>query len=156
MMLDTWHTLLDFQISHVSILPIRANMSSWQKLDKMSIIKSHILDDNILSLAIGAGLTGFECHNDVPFVTGERLYVWPHDDNKQFSPAFGLKDRQTRNTYGFCCKLLVEGFPLISYVTYTHLFFLLFVCCTCSVSRWRPQKVDKRRVLEYTHGLFIT
>jgi hypothetical protein len=27
---------------------------------------------------------------------------------------------------------------------------------TCSVSRWRPQKVDKRMVLEYTHGLFIT
>ncbi len=26
----------------------------------------------------------------------------------------------------------------------------------CSVSRWRPQKVDKRMVLEYTHGLFIT
>jgi hypothetical protein len=33
-------------------------------------------------------------------------------------------------------------------------------CCIgysyCSVSRWRPQKVDKRMVLEYTHGLFIT
>jgi hypothetical protein len=27
---------------------------------------------------------------------------------------------------------------------------------SCSVSRWRPQKVDKRMVLEYTHGLFIT
>ncbi len=27
---------------------------------------------------------------------------------------------------------------------------------TCSLSRWRPQKVDKRMVLEYTHGLFIT
>jgi hypothetical protein len=27
---------------------------------------------------------------------------------------------------------------------------------TCSVSRWRPQKVDKRMVLEHTHGLFIT
>jgi hypothetical protein len=26
----------------------------------------------------------------------------------------------------------------------------------CSVSRWRPQKVDKRMVLEYTHGVFIT
>ncbi len=26
----------------------------------------------------------------------------------------------------------------------------------CSVSRWRPQKVDKRMVLEHTHGLFIT
>jgi hypothetical protein len=26
----------------------------------------------------------------------------------------------------------------------------------CSVSLWRPQKVDKRMVLEYTHGLFIT
>jgi hypothetical protein len=26
----------------------------------------------------------------------------------------------------------------------------------CSVSRWRPQKVDKPMVLEYTHGLFIT
>ncbi len=26
----------------------------------------------------------------------------------------------------------------------------------CSVSRWRPQKVDKCMVLEYTHGLFIT
>jgi hypothetical protein len=26
----------------------------------------------------------------------------------------------------------------------------------CSVSRWRPHKVDKRMVLEYTHGLFIT
>jgi hypothetical protein len=26
----------------------------------------------------------------------------------------------------------------------------------CSASRWRPQKVDKRMVLEYTHGLFIT
>jgi hypothetical protein len=25
-----------------------------------------------------------------------------------------------------------------------------------SVSRWRPQKVDKRMALEYTHGLFIT
>jgi hypothetical protein len=24
----------------------------------------------------------------------------------------------------------------------------------CSVSRWRPHKVDKRMVLEYTHGLF--
>ncbi len=23
-------------------------------------------------------------------------------------------------------------------------------------SRWRPHKVDKRMVLEYTHGLFIT
>jgi hypothetical protein len=23
---------------------------------------------------------------------------------------------------------------------------------TCSVSRWRPQKVDKRMVLVYTHG----
>jgi hypothetical protein len=29
-------------------------------------------------------------------------------------------------------------------------------CAYCSVSRWRPQKVDKRMVLEYTHGLFIT
>ncbi len=48
----------------------------------MSIMKSHLLDDNILSLAIGTGLTGFECHNDVPFVTGERLHVWPHDDIK--------------------------------------------------------------------------
>jgi hypothetical protein len=28
--------------------------------------------------------------------------------------------------------------------------------CHCSVSRWRPHKVDKRMVLEYTHGLFIT
>jgi hypothetical protein len=27
---------------------------------------------------------------------------------------------------------------------------------TCSVSRWRPQKVDKRMYLDYTHGLFIT
>jgi hypothetical protein len=27
---------------------------------------------------------------------------------------------------------------------------------SCSVSRWRPQKVDKRMVLEHTHGLFIT
>jgi hypothetical protein len=26
----------------------------------------------------------------------------------------------------------------------------------CSASWWRPQKVDKRMVLEYTHGLFIT
>ncbi len=26
----------------------------------------------------------------------------------------------------------------------------------CSVSRWRPQKVDKRMYLDYTHGLFIT
>jgi hypothetical protein len=26
----------------------------------------------------------------------------------------------------------------------------------CSVSRWRPHKVDKRMVREYTHGLFIT
>jgi hypothetical protein len=26
----------------------------------------------------------------------------------------------------------------------------------CSVSRWRPQKVDKRMVLKHTHGLFIT
>jgi hypothetical protein len=26
----------------------------------------------------------------------------------------------------------------------------------CSVSWWRPHKVDKRMVLEYTHGLFIT
>jgi hypothetical protein len=26
----------------------------------------------------------------------------------------------------------------------------------CSVSRGRPHKVDKRMVLEYTHGLFIT
>ncbi len=26
----------------------------------------------------------------------------------------------------------------------------------CSVSRWRPQKVDKRMVLDHTHGLFIT
>jgi hypothetical protein len=26
----------------------------------------------------------------------------------------------------------------------------------CSVSRWRPQKVDKCMVLEHTHGLFIT
>ncbi len=26
----------------------------------------------------------------------------------------------------------------------------------CSVSRWRPQKVDKRMVLEHTHGFFIT
>ncbi len=26
----------------------------------------------------------------------------------------------------------------------------------CSVSRWRPHKVDKCMVLEYTHGLFIT
>jgi hypothetical protein len=28
--------------------------------------------------------------------------------------------------------------------------------CYCSVSRGRPHKVDKRMVLEYTHGLFIT
>ncbi len=31
-----------------------------------------------------------------------------------------------------------------------------FYICWCSVSRWRPQKVDKRMVLEHTHGLFIT
>ncbi len=30
------------------------------------------------------------------------------------------------------------------------------LCDNCSVSRWRPHKVDKRMVLEYTHGLFIT
>jgi hypothetical protein len=33
---------------------------------------------------------------------------------------------------------------------------MLHHCTTCSLSRWRPQKVDKRMVLEYTHGLFIT
>jgi hypothetical protein len=27
---------------------------------------------------------------------------------------------------------------------------------SCSVSQWRPQKVHKHMVLEYTHGLFIT
>ncbi len=37
------------------------------------------------------------------------------------------------------------------------LFALLYpLQYTCSVSRWRPHKVDKRMVLEYTHGLFIT
>jgi hypothetical protein len=35
---------------------------------------------------------------------------------------------------------------------------ILHYFCTsyCSISQWRPQKVDKRMVLEYTHGLFIT
>jgi hypothetical protein len=33
---------------------------------------------------------------------------------------------------------------------------LIIAFCYCSVSRWRPQKVDKRMVLEHTHGLFIT
>ncbi len=28
--------------------------------------------------------------------------------------------------------------------------------CKCSVSRGRPFQEDKRMVLEYTHGLFIT
>ncbi len=32
----------------------------------------------------------------------------------------------------------------------------IFKYTKCSVSRWRPHKVDKRMVLEYTHGLFIT
>ncbi len=51
-------------------------------------------------------------------------------------------------------------------------FYVIFVCpvavkarlaselsprdSTCSWSRRRPQKVDKRMVLEHTHGLFIT
>jgi hypothetical protein len=34
--------------------------------------------------------------------------------------------------------------------------FLQLIDYQCSVSRWRPHKVDKRMVLEYTHGLFIT
>ncbi len=34
--------------------------------------------------------------------------------------------------------------------------FLMSIKSNCSVSRWRPQKVDKRMVLEHTHGLFIT
>jgi hypothetical protein len=43
-------------------------------------------------------------------------------------------------------------------VLYLHLYMFkqLKLGYNCSVSRWRPQKVDKRMVLEYTHGLFIT
>jgi hypothetical protein len=36
------------------------------------------------------------------------------------------------------------------------LHIIRFVTDSCSVSRGRPHKVDKRMVLEYTHGLFIT
>ncbi len=43
-----------------------------------------------------------------------------------------------------CCPLIFLSFKLF----YKHRF--------CSVSRGRPHKVDKRMVLEYTHGLFIT
>jgi hypothetical protein len=54
------------------------------------------------------------------------------------------------------------------YKVNVHMEHTIYICCTyclygtfcthytCSVSRWRPQKVDKRMVLEYTHGLFIT
>jgi hypothetical protein len=42
-------------------------------------------------------------------------------------------------------------------VTVQYIKGITYIICTfCSVSRWRPQKVDKRMVLEYTHGLFIT
>jgi hypothetical protein len=59
----------------------------------------------------------------------------------------------------------INTIPLFHYVENAHSFiprlwnlrnvsfhaFRLF-----RTSRWRPQKVDKRMVLEYTHGLFIT
>ncbi len=42
-------------------------------------------------------------------------------------------------------------------MTVPEISFLSFLSTVhCSVSRWRPQKVDKRMVLVYTHGLFIT
>ncbi len=44
-----------------------------------------------------------------------------------------------------------------TFCRYTSFFkFCCYTFCLCSVSRWRPHKVDKRMVLEYTHGLFIT
>ncbi len=54
----------------------------------------------------------------------------------------------------FICNLLLFA-PCI---TCTLLYFVpcIYLYLACSVSRWRPQKVDKRMVLEYTHGLFIT
>ncbi len=44
-------------------------------------------------------------------------------------------------------RILIIGLANEDYQTITY---------QCSVSRWRPQKVDKRMVLEHTHGLFIT
>jgi hypothetical protein len=42
------------------------------------------------------------------------------------------------------------------YVRVKRIFAKSWKSAMCSVSRWRPHKVDKRMVLEYTHGLFIT
>jgi hypothetical protein len=54
-------------------------------------------------------------------------------------------------------KLLINGHIFLkdqkgTLATHLH----RFLRTHCSVSRWRPQKVDKCMVLEYTHGLFIT
>jgi hypothetical protein len=53
--------------------------------------------------------------------------------------------------------ILEEAPTLYNIVDPTDLSFILIKTnYTCSWSRRRPQKVDKRMVLEHTHGLFIT
>jgi hypothetical protein len=47
-------------------------------------------------------------------------------------------------------------FVIMNGVDYSHIQAILIVTDLFRTSRWRPQKVDKRMVLEYTHGLFIT
>ncbi len=67
------------------------------------------------------------------------------------------------NLSEFEIYMLTRLFYVLSYIPYTSgdkksvdspkMGF--FFNQSCSVSRWRPQKVDKRMVLEHTHGLFI-
>jgi hypothetical protein len=55
--------------------------------------------------------------------------------------------------YGLVCY----GMILYGVVRHGTVWFGMVRHSTCSVSSpWRPHKEDKRMVLEYTHGLFIT
>ncbi len=73
-----------------------------------------------------------------------------------FSVCFNVLDRyrNNRNKQNFWSGELKR----LIFLKNCCCFGWSFVCfgCFCSRSRRRAEKVDKRKVLEYTHGLFIT
>ncbi len=107
-----------------------------------------------------------------------------HPRRDSLSPQYTRKSdlRKKRKTVGRSPNCKSENKPVIYSqrplaLLISYLWTYRFKCCykfidelrlnqinrsyellnfTCSVSRWRPHKVDKRMVLEYTHGLFIT
>jgi hypothetical protein len=85
------------------------------------------------------------------------LYTHTHMSSSTSASRSLCRLRKWHFSFQFYCVLFI-GYTLASAFCFRFCLEIYkpFLLRSCSVSRWRPQKVDKRMVLEYTHGLFIT